>query len=95
MLRYFMFLFLAIVSSSKVYVFYQEKNALTLKEQVSKIAKDVNLLKIEWAYLNQHPRLQKLSNYVKNWSPVNQNQIKVLMPKKKDVSKNKQEKTKK
>lgn len=46
---------------SKIYTFYIEKQLKNVKFEIKKCLKEINLLKIEWTYLNQHMRLRVLA----------------------------------
>lgn len=69
-----MFLFFLVLS--KPYVFYIEKQMSQLKALVLKHKKDINLLKIEWTYLNQNARLQRLQKQLlPSWQPIEAKQL--------------------
>lgn len=49
---------------------------IALQQKIKKHAKEINLLKVEWTYLNQHSRLQALSQkYLPNWKPMDVKQM--------------------
>ena len=76
MLKYVFIFFILIISLSKSYVFYIYKNVAFLQKQIDKEKKVLNLLKVEWTYLNQNSRLQKLATlYLKNWKPMEPDQL--------------------
>lgn len=71
--------FLAIIIVSKGYVFYLEKQLAKVKVEIEKTMKDLNLLKIEWAYLNQPTRLKKLSEqFLPEWHQMKSEQLDFL-----------------
>ena len=64
------------IGVAKSYVFYIEKNVVYLKKQIDQQQKAINLLKVEWTYLNQNSRLQKLAGlYLKNWHSIEPKQM--------------------
>lgn len=64
---------------TKPYVFYVEKRVGALKSAISRTKKEVNLLRIEWVYLNQNARLQELSKkFLPHLEPVEARQLKNL-----------------
>lgn len=77
MLRYYIIFSLLFIGAAKSYVFYMEKNLGSLKRKLSKESSKLNLLKVEWTYLNQSSRLQKLATvYAKNWQSMLPEQLK-------------------
>lgn len=79
MSRYVLLSFLVFVGVSKVYVFYIEKQMQTLKSKVAKQKKEINLLRIEWTYLNQNARLEELAKkHLPTWKPIEAKQLKSL-----------------
>lgn len=79
MLRYFILGTFFIIGVAKSYVFYMEKNVASLKKRIKKEKDSINLLKVEWTYLNQSSRLLKLSDlYLKNWKQISPDQMKSI-----------------
>ena len=79
MLKYFIILFLLLFVFSKPYVFYVEKRMENLKTLAKKHLKEINLLKIEWTYLNQNARLKEIaSQLLPNWQAMSAQQLNFL-----------------
>ncbi len=75
-LKYTILSFMIFVGAAKSCVFYIEKHVVYLKKQIVNQQKSINLLKVEWTYLNQNSRLQKLANlYLKGWKPIEPKQM--------------------
>jgi|GEM_PF-2627441 len=76
-LKHIILLSVFIIGIAKSYVFYIEKNVASLKKQVNARKKNINLLKVEWTYLNQNSRLQKLAKLcLPTWRPIEPKQMK-------------------
>lgn len=76
MLKYWVIFFIFIIGVSKSYVFYTYKNVEFLKRKIEREKQVLNLLKVEWTYLNQNSRLQKLAAlYLKDWKPMEPDQL--------------------
>lgn len=68
-----------ILGAAKIYVFYLEKHAQSLAIVLKSEQKEVNLLKIEWTYLNQSQRLEKLAaTHLQSWQQLKLAQLKPL-----------------
>lgn len=87
MFRYVLLSSLLVLGIAKSYVFYIERSVITLKKRINRQNELLNLLKVEWTYLNQNSRLQKLANiYLKNWQPIEPMQMKNIEQVKLDIS---------
>lgn len=64
MLKYFVILLSFLLFITKSYVFYLNKYYDQMVKECSVIKKDLDLLKVEWMYLNQPKRIQALAKKI-------------------------------